>query len=136
MLLLPVGECHSTMQRHTISNPAVIAALVSRGGEVNAPLPGGRTPLHEAAARNRNPEMITALLAAGAEVNAQGANDEVWSNRESMVAASSKAVRGANPLGRSRYIDGVHRNPDALARGRHGTRGDAADSRRTHRRRG
>ena len=79
-------------------NPAVIAALVSRGGEVNAPLPGGRTPLHEAAAKNRNPEVVTALLAAGAEVNARGANDEVWSDRQSMVAASSM-VRGATPWG-------------------------------------
>ena len=79
-------------------NPAVISALVSRGGEVNAPLPGGRTPLHEAAAKNRNPEIITALLAAGAEVNARGANDEVWSDRQSMVAALS-IVRGATPWG-------------------------------------
>ena len=67
------------------SNPAVVAALVSRGGEVNAPLPGGRTPLHEAAAKNRNPEIVTALLMAGAEVNARGANEEVWSDRQSMV---------------------------------------------------
>ncbi|MYD18231.1 MAG: hypothetical protein F4X05_01115 [Rhodothermaceae bacterium] len=79
-------------------NSAVITALVSRGGEVNTPLPGGRTPLHEAAAKNRNSEIVTALLAAGAEVNAWGANDEVWSDRESMVAAL-RAVRGATPWG-------------------------------------
>ena len=68
------------------ANPAVIAELVSRGAEVNARLPGGRTPLHEAASGNRNPAVLTALVEAGADVNVRGANDEVWSDRESMAA--------------------------------------------------
>ena len=79
------------------TNPAVVAALLSRGAEVNAKLPGGRTPLHKAAAKNGNPEILTALLAAGAKVNARGANDEVWSDRESMAAA--EIIYGATPWG-------------------------------------
>lgn len=79
------------------TNPAVIEALSNRGADVNARLPGGRTPLHEAAAKNRNPGIVTALLEAGAEINALGANDEVWSDRESMVAA--EMIQGRTPWG-------------------------------------
>lgn len=44
--------------------------------------------MHEAAARNANPAILAALLEAGADVNARGANDEVWTERESKLAAS------------------------------------------------
>ena len=69
------------------TNPAAITELVSRGADVNARLPGGRTALHEAAARNANPAILAALLEAGADVNARGANDEVWTERRSMLAS-------------------------------------------------
>ena len=63
--------------------PAVIAALVAAGAEVNAWATGSRllhglpiewdvTPLHEAA-RNRNPAVTAALLDAGADVSAVAA---------------------------------------------------------------
>ena len=79
------------------TNPAVVTELVSRGANVNARLPGGRTPLHEAAAANRNPGILTALLKAGADVNAWGASDEVWPDRESMIASAT--VRDFTPWG-------------------------------------
>ena len=65
---------------------------------MNAPLPGGRAPLHEAVAENRNPEIVTTLLTAGAEVTARRANDEVWSNRRSMVKYA-RAVLGVTSWG-------------------------------------
>ena len=87
------------------ANPAVITELVSRGADVNARLPGGRTALHEAAARNANPAILAALLEAGADVNARGANDEVWTERESMLASQVLAAPGTPWGGHRRLPD-------------------------------
>ena len=73
-----------------------MAALLNRGAELDAKLPGGRTPLHEAAATNENPDVLTALLAAGADVNARGASDEPW---EPSGSYASRADWGATPWG-------------------------------------
>ena len=51
-------------------NPDVAGALLDAGADVNALAAGGRTPLHEAAAKASNPAVIELLVAAGADVNA------------------------------------------------------------------
>lgn len=54
------------------SNPKIIAYLIQRGGDVNAPgKRHGLTPLHSAAAFNTNPEIIDLLVKSGADLNAR-----------------------------------------------------------------
>jgi len=55
-------------------NPAVAAALLRAGADVNALSRYGRTPLHEAAANASNPAVLELLIAAGADVNARDSN--------------------------------------------------------------
>ena len=52
-------------------DPAVVAALLEAGADVNARGISDRTPLHRAAAGNENPPVIALLLRAGADVNAR-----------------------------------------------------------------
>lgn len=55
------------------ANPAVIAALVEAGADVNARSGAGYTPLHNAAQFADDPAVIAALLDAGADTTARNA---------------------------------------------------------------
>ena len=58
------------------TTPAVVAALVKAGADVNARGEGGATPLHAAAGYNTTPAVVAALVNAGADVNVR--DEDGW----------------------------------------------------------
>ena len=67
----PLGATplHRTVKHN--SNPAMVAALIEAGADINARNEAGKTPLHYAARHNSNPAVIAALIDAGADIRAR-----------------------------------------------------------------
>ena len=81
-------------------NPAIIAALVAAGAELEARLEEGLlSPLHLAAGFNHNPAVIEALLDAGADRRAQDEDGNIpWDYAEDRVELQgSDAYRRLRP---------------------------------------
>ena len=72
--LAALDEAGGTPLHHAAraaSDPAVVAALLEAGADVNAANRGGLTPLHMAATWNRNAAVVVALVEAGADLDAR-----------------------------------------------------------------
>ena len=74
-------------------NPAIIAALLDAGAELNARTKDGHTPLHVAAEHTQKPAVIAALLDARADPKARDERGKVpWDFAERNPALKDSNV--------------------------------------------